>query len=464
MKILFVNSNLMQKENISLGIACLSSFVKERGHKTELIDYTWGGTEEDCLNKIKMTSPDIVGFSPRTGEFSFCLNVAEKIKEQYPDMPIIFGGVHPTVAPEETINSKFVDVICVGEGEDALAELLDNMENNKDISQTKNIWLKTDGEIIRNEVRPLIKDIENLPFPDRELFDYERYLSSNAHDAEVMASRGCPYNCSYCINNSLRSTYKNKGAYIRTRSVENVMKEIELLTKNYKVDRITFHDEMFTINKKWLREFSEKYSNNYSIPFMCNARVETLSDEVCDLLKSARCSSLNIGIEAGNPEIRKNVLNRPISNEAIIKGFKKAKKKDLRIYSYNMIGIPYETLGNITETVELNRRVQPDDLQATIFQPYPGTRLYTLCKEKGWIKDGQFPVAHRMKPVTSYPHISSKKLVQLQKYFRFNVLRKYSLAKAIIALFFDLNYNRYIRFRPYIPKALKRLLFKISWK
>jgi len=454
----------MQKENISLGIAYLSSYVKKRGHKTELVDYTWGGKAKNCLNKIKITAPDMVGFSPRTGEFLFCLDVAEKIKERYPNIPIIFGGVHPTVAPEETISKKCVDMICIGEGEEALGELLDNMGNNQDIFQIKNMWFKTDGRIIRNAVRHLGQDIDELPFPDRELFDYERYLNSNAYDGEIMASRGCPYDCSYCINSNLKSTYKGKGPFVRTRTVDNVIKEIELLKTNYKIDRITFHDEMFTVNKRWLREFSENYSSSFSIPFMCNARVETLSHEVCDLLKNAGCSSLNVGIEAGNSRIRKEVLNRHMSNEAIIKGFRTAKEKGLRIYAYNMIGVPYETADDIKETIELNRLVQSDDLQATIFQPYPGTRLYALCKEKGWIKNGQFPVAHRMEPVTAYPHISSKKLVRLQMHFRFNVLRKYNLTRAIITLLFDLNYNRYIRFRSLIPKWVKKILFKISWK
>ena len=460
MKILFVNSNLMQKENISLGIAYLSSYIKKQGHKTELMDYTWGGTAQDCLDKIKNTSPDIIGFSPRTGEIPFCFSVAAKIKKQYPDMPVIFGGVHPTVAPEETINNESVDIVCIGEGEDALTELLDRMENNLDISQIKNLWLKKNGQIIRNDVGPIDKDLNTRPFPDRELFDYERYLNANAYDGEVMASRGCPYNCSYCINSTLGAGYKDKG----NRDVVDVIKEIKFLIENYKINRITFQDEMFTINKGWLREFSEKYSINFSLPFMCNARVETLDSEVCDLLKNAGCSSLNVGVEAGNSEIRRNVLNRNMSNEAIIKGFRTAKEKGLRIYAYNMIGAPYETVANIKETMELNRQIRPDDLQATIFQPYPGTKLYTVCKEKGWIKDGQFPVAHRMEPITSFPHISSKELVRLQKTFRFHVLRKSNPARAIIALLFDLNYSRYIRFRSFIPSWVKKLLFRISWK
>ena len=465
MKILFVNSNLMQKENISLGIAYLSSYVKKHGHETELIDYTWGGTVYNCLDKIKNVSPDIVGFSPRTGEYPFCISLAEKIKEQYPDIPIIFGGVHPTIAPEETINNKNIDIVCIGDGEDALIELLDNLENNQKIIKIKNLWLKINKKIIKNPVRPLIKSTDNLPYPDRKLFDYERYLNSNGHDVEVLASRGCPYNCSYCITSCLRSLYKDKGTYSRTRSVENIIKEIKELTKEYKINRISFHDEMFTVNKNWVREFAKKYSDNFSFPFMCNARVETLNEEVCDLLKKAGCSSLNVGIEAGNPKIRREVLNRRMSNEAIITGFKIAHEKGLRIYAYNMIGIPYETSDNIKETINLNRIVKPDDLQATIFQPYPGTKLYTLCKEKKWLKnDAQYPIAHRMEPITSYPHISSGELVRIQKYFRFNVLRKYDTMRAITALLFDLNYGLYIKFRSYIPKWIKRLLFMISQK
>ena len=231
MKMLFIYPNLMRQENIRLGIAYLSACLKKAGHLTELMDYTWGGAISDCLKKIEEFKPDIVGFSSNSGEFEFCCSLAAAIKGKW-EIPILFGGVHPTVVPEEVITEENIDIICVGEGEEALVELLNEMESGNDFYSIRNLWFKREGKIVKNGPRQLMENLEDLPFPDRELFDYGRYIDASSGSIDIMSGRGCPYICSYCVNPVLQNIYSNERKTVRQRTVDNVLEEITQIKKN----------------------------------------------------------------------------------------------------------------------------------------------------------------------------------------------------------------------------------------
>ena len=460
MKILFIYPNLMRQENIRLGIAYLSACLKKAGHQMELMDYTWGGTISDCLKKIEEFKPDVVGFSSNSGEFVFCCRLAMKIKDKY-EIPILFGGVHPTVVPEEVINNENIDIICVGEGEDALVELLNKMQSGNDFYSIRNLWFKREGKIIKNGPRQLMEDLDVLPFPDRELFHYGRYIEASSGSIDIMSGRGCPYICSYCINPILQNLYSDERKFVRQRRVDNVLEEIAQIKKIYSFSHIDFQDDVFALKKSWILEFSEKYGKKFRIPFTCNARLELIDKEICIALKEAGCLMLNMGIEAGNEKIREKVLKRRVSNEKIINAFKMAKNAGLKTYSFNMIGLPFETREDIQETIALNQKVKPDILQVSIFQPYPGTALQKLCIEKGWLTNKAIHFSHQMKSTLKYPHITNKEIQRFKKTFRFKVIYKHNLIKALFVLLFDLNYQTFIRIRPKIPDVIKKVMFKI---
>jgi len=450
----------MRQENIRLGIANLSTCLKKVGHQTELMDYTWGGTVNDCQKRIEEFRPDIIGFSSNSGEYGFCCSLAAAIKEKC-NIPILFGGVHPTVVPEEVINEEYIDIICVGEGEEALVELLNNMESGSDIHSIRNLWFKSNSRIIKNGPRQLAEDLDLLPFPDRELFHYGRYIEASSGSIDIMSGRGCPYMCSYCINPALHNLHANEKKLVRQRSVDNVLEEIVQIKKKYAFSHIDFQDDVFALKKSWIFEFSEKYGKAFRIPFTCNARVEFIDKEICAALKQAGCLMLNMGIEAGNEKIREKVLKRRVSNEKIIHAFQMAKDAGLKTYSFNMVGLPFETREDIQETIALNQKVKPDILQVSIFQPYPGTALQKLCIEKGWLTNKEIHFSHQMKSTLKYPHITNKEIQQLKKTFRFRVIYKHNLIKSLFVLLFDLNYQVFIKVRPKIPYFMKKIMFKI---
>lgn len=332
------------------------------------------------------------------------------------------GGIHPTMDPLGSINTEGVSAICVGEGEFALLEFIDSLKNGKDVSHIKNIWIKKGKKIISNDIRPLISDLDSLPFSDRSIFNYQEIINKHGGVVDIMTHRGCPFLCNYCANHKLIRLYKDKGCYVRYRSVDNVMNEIKKILKEYcNIKFITFLDETFTMNKDFLREFSKRYKNEVNIPFLCNGRVNCIDEEIIMLLKDMGCYRLCMGVECGNERIRREVLNRNITNQQIINAFGLAKKHGINTTSFNMIGIPYETEDTIKETIKLNRLIKPTDMFLSIFKPYPGTEAYELCKRNGWMTNIKSTSYFENKYTLNQPTISKDKVELYYKLFRWKV-------------------------------------------
>lgn len=456
MRILFVYPNVTKEEGISPGIAYLSGYLKQHGHQTDLMDFTWTNNINNCIKKIRQSKPDIIGFTSTTMDFDFCVKVANEIKNNF-DIPIVFGGVHPTMAPEETINKKSIDMVCIGEGELALAELLERMENGGEyIENIKNFWFKKKGKIIKNPVRPLIENLDVLSC-DRELFDYKKYLKARGYIVDIYAGRGCPYKCAYCINHALQKLYDGKGRYVRLRSVGNIILEIQELKKKYNVKAIAFPDDTFTYNKRWLKEFCTEYAKIIKLHFSCNGRVENIDLELCQILKDAGCNSIMFGVESGSEKIRREILRRLISDEMIISAFKHTKNVGIKTFSYNMIGVPYETAKDIKKTIELNKKIEPDEVQCTIFYPFPGTDLLDLCEENGWITKRSIK-DYSLESILNYEHITPNEIKRQREYFAFNVFYGYNKIKAIRSLLIGIYYDTYLQVRGRTPLLLRQII------
>ncbi len=381
MKVLFIYTDICTGSGrFQQGIACMSSVLKQDGHETSLLHITEQPSKERLRRAISSIAPHLIGFSTTTNQYAYIKLFSRWIKERF-DVPIVCGGAHPTLVPDEVISDDNIDIVCLGEGEYSLLELANGLENDTDITRIQGLWVKLGRKVYRNPIRPLIQNLDDLPFPDRDLFGYETMLRRFWYTADFMTGRGCPYDCSYCCNHSFRKLYRDKGKYVRRRSVGNVLAEIDYVTKRYQVERINFDDDTFTLDRAWIKEFCQSYATKSGLPFTCNARPETLSQEVITDLKTAGCELLQIGIESGNEYLRRQVLRRNITNEDIIRTFEDVRQAGIATYSFNMVGLPFETPEMAEETIKLNQRVNPDDLQVSIFYPYPGTELYRVCEE-----------------------------------------------------------------------------------
>ena len=288
MKILFINP--LSYSVFPVQIASLSGFLKASGYETSYLELILkkdldGKSKIIIAARVNDFRPDLIGISSYQLTFEWVKQICDYVKSKF-SIPIIIGGYHATLAPEEVINYSTVDIICRGEGEYPLLNLLEDMGKDRNNYKIKNLWFKKGGKIIKNKIRPLIIDLDSLPFVDRDILNYQKLLDESGEKRylSVMGSRGCPYNCSNCSNHALQSIYPNKSKYVRLRSVDNIIEEIKKALKKYSFEGVSFEDDTFTLYQKWLEEFCIKYKKEIGLNFRCNARPENSSLENIKLL------------------------------------------------------------------------------------------------------------------------------------------------------------------------------------
>lgn len=421
MKITFIYPDIIGSANYRgyfyTGIGYLSSVLKKEKHDVSFIHITQPIEKEKLISDIKALSPDVIGFSTTTNMFEFVKTWAKWIKEQM-NVLIVCGGVHCILNPEEVISEKHIDIICVGEGEETLIDLCDAMTKNQEFFNIRNLWIKNNGKVYRNPCRPLIKNLDVLPFPDRTIYDnYPNLYHEREGRAVIMASRGCPYNCTYCCNLSLKQKFNGLGQYVRFRSPDNVIAEIKETIANYAfIKSIAFDDDILPLRKEWLNEFSNKYADEISLPFSCNIHPFLINSDVIQMLKHSGCTELHIGIESGNEQIRNNILNRKISNEHILQALSLCRKHNLRVYTYNLVGLPFEGTKEMLDTVKINVKYS-DINQVSIFFPYKGTKLYNICLEQGLLSS-KIVFDYFKDTMLNYPRSKRNRIIFIKNYFR----------------------------------------------
>ena len=272
MKILFIYPNLGQPLTIHHGIASLSGKLKNDGHDTGLL-IIHEKPYSHYRNEIKDFDPDIVCFSIVSNYWEISCKLAAAIKKDF-NKKIFAGGMHCSLFPDSfTVETAF-DGICRGEGDEALSELVVKLENNEQYHHVRNFWFKQNGQILKNEIRPLIQDLDVLPFPDYQIFR----INGDDRTHRFIFSRGCPYNCSYCSNKAYKDVIKGKGRTIRFRSVGKAMDEIEDSMHDRNIQTLIFDDDCFNKDKGWFQDFTREYKNRNLPKFRCNTRPELCSE------------------------------------------------------------------------------------------------------------------------------------------------------------------------------------------
>jgi anaerobic magnesium-protoporphyrin IX monomethyl ester cyclase len=388
MKVLFIYPNLYAQIGFSYGISYISGLLKARGIETSLLNVNeklgYPLDFERIKRDVLSFRPDFIGFSVLTNQYKYAIEIARSIKEYYA-APIVFGGIHPTMDPHGTIAEEPVDYICVGEGEEAFLELI----QRGDPRGIKNIGYKDSGNIILEPLRPFT-DIAKLPFKDYEIFDFQQMIDAKDGWVGLLASRGCPFRCTYCLNHKIMKLYKDNGhlpkEYLRRHEVDDVIGEIKYLLSNYeRIKMFIFDDDVFTFDKAWLKEFSDKYRETTSIGFVCNAHARIFDEDMARYLKEAGCKIVKFGLESGSDRIRRNVLNRYMTNRDIERAFDVSHKFGLHTSAFVMIGLPHEEKADMVETMDLLARIQPGRIRWSLFFPFIGTKAYDIAKKAGQI-------------------------------------------------------------------------------
>ena len=383
------------------GLCYLSSCLKKEGHEVSLVfepkqfERAYAriaflaklfSREKENLKKIAAIKPDIIGFSCTTAHYQWAIGFAKKVKEKFPQIPIIFGGVHSTLVPEVVAEEACVDFICVGEGEEAFLELLESLIRGDKENLIQNIWYRKNGAFVKNPLRPLNEDLDKIPFMDKDLFikDLPKHYRQYCY---FFTSRGCPFTCSFCGNEQLKKIYAGLGKYVRRMSVERAIDELLYIKNKYKTKSFLFEDDIFTCDLKWLREFIPPYKEKINLPFTCFVHPQFLNEETLDLLKEGGCELLWWGIQSASEDLRKKVFDRHEKNEQIIKAAQLCHAKKMRFMVDHLLNIPYDSDEALREAVSLYNRIRPDMINCYNLLYFPKSKLIDIAVEAGLLKN-----------------------------------------------------------------------------
>lgn len=383
--------------NNSINTRSLSSYLKKNG--CQVICFFCSGSFtisnlNELITIIREEKIGLVGVSLVTDDYYSAITVTEAIKKSL-QLPVIWGGAHVNVRPDECL--QHADMICLGEGEEALLDLVKKFDGGNFDLSTKNIWFKTDNGIVRNQIRVLEEDLDQFPFPDFDL-NSQLVMTENGFEKltekhfngeySIMTSRGCPYSCHYCYNSYRRSQYKDKGKYLRKRSIENVIEELVQAKKIFRsLNKINFWDDSFIArNVKDFILFQKLYEEKINLPFFALVEPMAFDFDKIKILRDSGLSALQLGIQTGSEKINKEVYNRRVSNQRVIEVARQISELGIDVIYDVIFNNPYENPDDVAQTVNLFLQFpKPVILQGFNLIFYPGTEITDRALKDGYI-------------------------------------------------------------------------------
>ena len=454
LKILFLYPNLNMSTLVPNAISILTAVLKEAGfNNIDLFDTTFYETQglSKDLNRVKVgqvqpfnfeerninlkTSDMYKDFNEKVNKFSPNIIFASIVEDTFPifikfmklvkskKIPCLAGGVFPSSAPEKVIKLDFVNYVCRGEGEGALVDLANALEDGKDPSKIPNLWVKKNGKIIaKNSIRPAL-DVNTLPIQDLSIFEdislHRPMLGKIYRMAPVETQRGCPYACRFCNSPEKNEFYQaqDAGRFFRKRTMQHLYNEIKEIISKFGIEYFFFITDTFlAMSEKEFDEFCEMYSE-FKLPFFMNTRPETITERRAKKLKEVNCNRVNIGVEHGNYNFRSKVVGRSYNNDLAIRAFDLMYEAGISTVSNNIVGYPDETRELIFDTIELTRKLKCTDINAFTFSPYHGTSLRELCEKKNYLDKDTLAHIYVEDSLLNMPTISKEEIRGLMKTF-----------------------------------------------
>jgi len=426
-----------QEKSPPLGLAYIAAVLEDAGFNVIILDMDVMGLKLDEIEQqIKIHNPGIIGISCMTLQAKRTIEIAKIAKKVDASVPIVVGGAHASALPEEMLNPGFVDYVVIGEGELTMKELVQKIfGGNIKPDEIQGLAFRKSGKIVKTKPRPLIPNLDDLPFPAWHLLPIEKYNESeygfdvNKSIFNVLSSRGCPYHCIFCASHILF------GRKFRARSAENMFAELKMLNQKYGCTQIDFVDDTITVDRDRMMALCDLIINsNLQISWACNARVNTVTKQLLRKMKKAGCIRIDFGVESGDPVILKRI-KKGITIEQVVKAHKDAKDVGLPINSFFMIGNLGEDIKSIKKTLALIDELT-SNVCFSISTPFPGTELYQIAKESGllkvydWDKYATGPSVVDYKPVMETDKMNQEQILQAFRYvldycLRLNIMRKY---------------------------------------
>jgi len=394
-----------------LGISALSSVLKAEGHATSLAfnpalfdDRLFLDIEpladvfdrtDRVIDEVVASKPDLVAFSVLTPTYQWCLRVARAIKAEI-DVPVIFGGVHPSAVPQICLENVAVDYVCVGEGERAIVELCDRLPEraaDRPDSPIANLQWISDGELVVGPPGAFIPDLDALPFWDKEIWDPHIRVADNWL---TMSARGCPYRCTFCFNNFFaKLPGRGGGKYLRKRSVDHQMRELLEAKDRFAIRRVDFEDDIFTTDKAWLEEFLARYKAEIDLPFQCLVHPRYIDDDMASWLKAAGCEHVQMGVQSADEEYKRHQLLRMEKDAHMQKSMRALADAGLDVKLDHMLGLPGEPLSAQELARDLYSTYPPRRIQTFWLTHLPGVELTRKAVEDGHLSDEEYARINR---------------------------------------------------------------------
>ncbi len=373
-----------------LGACYISAFLRKNGHFTRVIDQ-FDKSDNQVLNEVKSFQPDIVGFSTMTYNYPDGILLAERIKQENKNIPIIFGGSHASGVPE-IVKEKVIDFAVIGEGEKTTLELINFLqEKNNDFEKIKGISFLKNNKVIITPSRPRIKNLDSLPFPDRSNLPMKKYKGyglkypyNRNNLATIHSARGCRYSCTFCS-----SVVTWKGDWF-ARSAKNVVDEMEHLINDYKINDIFFADEDFMKDKNRIYEICDEIiRRKISISWTCFSKITDIEHNLLKRMKEAGCTGPMVGIESMNDETLKKIAKKITTND-IKDAVKIMNEEGMITWGTYMIGYPWETFEELNSGLKKLKKLKVDYIYLAFITPFPGTPFYNQCKKDNLINTDDF--------------------------------------------------------------------------
>lgn len=398
----------------SLGIGYMAAVLEQHNIDVDVIDASaLELTYDEIGEEILKRNPDVVSISALTPTIGVALDSADKIKQVKPDTIVVLGGYHPTFEFKSVLEEQSVDVVVRGEGEYTLLELVQTIENGGDLRDVQGLAFHddSDGALVLTPDRPVIADLDELPFPAFHLFPMEKYriLNITTNVATIITTRGCPMQCSFCSSAALH------GHKLRRRSYQNVVDEVEMRLKEQNIDTIAFMDDTFTLNKRFVYDFcAEIKRRGLKFWWGCTSRVDTLDEDLLETMKDAGCITIFIGVESADQQMLEK-MNKNITVSKTESAFRLARKVGIRTIASCVIGMPEDTRESMNKTIAFVKKLNPSYALYSLATPYPGTRFYNETFKKNLINIKDWSKYTLIDPVLETIDCTSAELRSIQK-------------------------------------------------
>ena len=334
------------------------------------------------VREVERERPDLVLFSVTTDNFPWFVRTAREVKRSL-GVPIVAGGIHCTSVPERVLAGSETDYVIRGEGEEAIVELVRALEEGRPVEGIANLAYRKGAEFVVNDLRPLIADLESLPFPDKSIYDHTPLKADDFYT--LQSSRGCMFSCSYCHNSLEKGLYQGKGPFLRRRRVEHVIEEIEEARRRYRFTTVNFLDEVFAFDKEWVSRFADEYPRRIGLPFLCCAHPAYMDDEMARLLKKAGCIKVDLGVQSLDEATKKQLLNRSETNLDVARAIRALRDHGVTVYAENIVNLPLQTEKHVAEMGRFYLKHRPDIPKFFWLRYYPGTPIVETGRELGLV-------------------------------------------------------------------------------